>query len=36
METFLTSPNLDEVVPVCSNVTEIVKIYPNVSDFIQI
>jgi len=35
METFLTSPNLNEVVPICSNFIEIVKIYPNGWNFIQ-
>jgi len=36
METFLTSPNLNEVVSIYSNFIEIVKIYPNDFNFIQI
>jgi len=36
METFLTSPNLNEVVSIYSNFIEIVKIYPNDFIFIQI
>ena len=30
------TPNLNEVVPICSNFIRIVKIYPNDSNFIQI
>ena len=36
METFLTSPNLNEVVPICSNFIKVVQIYPYDYDFIQI
>jgi len=36
METFLTYPNLNEVVPICPNFIKVVEIYPNDSNFIQI
>jgi len=36
METFLIHPNLNEVVPICSNFNGVVKVYPNDSNFIQL